>query len=152
LPHRGFLSKTWTYALEYEFLHTHLRDVPNECAMVGPQPDGQHRGLYIVSQLSALAGRRHLWMTVPELIASRPQGCVVFYRAASCLAWEKKKRDWNGSELPECREVRERFDWEPIAETTLPALPYAWEVYAVDPVPVGLYRVRPKGYQSRGMP
>lgn len=141
---RGFLTKTWTYALEYEFIVRHLSSMSDDCLMVAPEADTQHRGLYIVGQLSTEAGRRHRWVPVRELADVPRQRCVVFYRAAACSAWEQGKRDWTGGERPVCRSVREHFDLKPIATAALPALPYAWEVYAEDPVPVGFYRLTPR--------
>jgi len=43
---------------------------------------------------------------------------------------------------PTCRAIEERFRLEPIAEQSLPAVPYRGEVYARNPLPVGFYRLR----------
>ena len=142
VSHRGFLTKIWTYALEYNFIVVHLGDIPDDCIMVRPGLDDQHRGLCIISQLSNEVGRNHRWVTACELADLPMEQCVVFYRAASCRAWEDGKRDWTGTERPVCQNVQERFELEPLATTRLPSLPYAWERYATDPVPVGFYRLK----------
>jgi hypothetical protein len=78
-------------------------------------------------------------------LAGRPTGdCVVYYRAANCYALNRPPdRYARGSDVnPTCRAIEERFRLEPIAETSLPAVPYNAEVYTRNAIPVGFYRLR----------
>jgi hypothetical protein len=152
-PHRAYLTKMWTYALEYEFITAHLGEIPDHCVMVWPGPDAdwQSRGLRLSRDLSWEVGRRHRWISASdqEISDDAVKSCAVFYRATSCFAFESvnplgRQKDWAGAERPACRQMRDRFDLEPIAATTIPAAPYMCEAYTTNPLPAGFYRLRLK--------
>lgn len=151
VPHRAFLGKMWTHALEYDFIVKNLRAIPDDCVIISPGPrnDWQIRGLRIPRQMSWEAGKRHEWLSAAdgeaEDVLARP--CAVFYRATTCFAYEPdrlKKPDWQGPERPVCRQMAERFRLEALATTTIPAIPYASEAYTLSPLPAGFYRLWPK--------
>ncbi|MBI5239950.1 MAG: hypothetical protein HY926_05730 [Elusimicrobia bacterium] len=139
-PCWGFLTKTWTHALEYEFIAAHLGRVPEDCLMVAPAVEGT--GLFITPDLSSQVGLRHRWLAAARLLGLPADRCAVFYRAAACR--DRRALGWSGGEHPACRGLSERFDLEPLWTASLPALPYAWEDYGTDPVPVGFYRIKAK--------
>lgn len=150
LPHRGFLSKMWTYALEYEFTQEHLAAIPDGCLLIGPASDWEIRGLRVTELLSRLAGREHRWLRVdsPEVLAGRVPACTVYYHATACYAFEGILRPnappWVGRERDVCARMNELYDLEPIATTSFPSVGYACERHSVEPVPAGFYRARPK--------
>ena len=71
MPHRALLDRTWTYALEYDFIVGHLGRVPEGCAIVKPGADTDEEvaGLRLPALLSREVGMRHEWLpaTAPEL-------------------------------------------------------------------------------------
>ena len=150
IPHRAYLRQMWTYALEYEFVVAQLRALPDECLIVAPIADWEARGLRFSAHLSVEAGRKHRWARIDDaaVLDGKRAPCTVYYRAATCHAYEAllepQRPDWTGPERPECRRIGELFDLEPIATTTLPARSYTCEAYTVDPVPAGFYRLRPR--------
>ncbi|PKN31303.1 MAG: hypothetical protein CVU63_24635 [Deltaproteobacteria bacterium HGW-Deltaproteobacteria-20] len=97
--------------------------------------------------LSTEAGRKHRWVETPRFLEEQePGACTVYYASASCFARDRTTRSHATmgpfDELPECRQMRERFVLESIVETELEARPFVYEQYLKDPVPIGLYRVR----------
>ncbi|MDP3541680.1 MAG: glycosyltransferase family 39 protein [Elusimicrobiota bacterium] len=145
-PWRGFLRKTWTHQLEFAFARRHLSGVPDGCAIVRRARYRSDSGLELSPTLSASMGLRHRWIDTEEFLkAPSHEGCAVYYQAASCHARDmttdspEARREFQI--LPECEQMRRRFHLEPLAEARLPAVPYSAEVYTVDPVPVGFYRI-----------
>lgn len=151
IPHRGFLARMWTHALEYQFIVSRLGGIPDACLMVGPDSGYQARGLRISRDLSREVGRSHRWLRADsaEVLAGKIAPCTVYYRATACHGFEgvlaPDNPDWSGAERPVCRNIGERYDLEPIATTTIPSRSYMGEAHTVDPVPVGFYQMRPKG-------
>lgn len=148
-PHRGFLTKMWTFALEYRFISEHLREIPDGCVMVrtDDSSDFESRSLRIGGPLSEEAGRSHRWLGVEEVLREGPAPCTVFYAGVACYAYEPARRakpDWDGAERPVCRRMREAFTLVAVATAALPTVPYQEEAYTASPVPIGLYRVTPR--------
>ncbi len=143
-PHRGFLTKMWTYALEYRFIVEHLGDIPDDCLMIVPVTGEQHDGLGISWEISAEVGRRHRWIRIPELHEAPDADCTVYYRAAACVTWEEGEKFWSGPERPDCAKMWEHFDLLPIAGAEIPAIPYSAELYGTDPIWIGFYRATPR--------
>jgi hypothetical protein len=147
-PYRDFLAKRWTYSSEYEFIVESLKSISDDCVIAGPGSDRKLRGLKVDQFMSREAGKDHRWVPAAEIPVGPTAPCAVYYRAASYFTYEPflstKKADWAGAERPACREMRERYRLEPIATTTIPAVPYEDEAFTVNPLPVGFYRVRAK--------
>jgi hypothetical protein len=144
-PWWGFLRKTWTHQLEFMSVRRQLREIDDGCAIVRLARFRSEAGLEISPMLSLEAGRSHRWVDVEDFLKAPSFGaCVMYYQAASCHG--RDSRGFLEPAVPvhvraECREMRERFRLEPVAESRLPAAPYGAESYTEDPVPVGWYRV-----------
>jgi hypothetical protein len=156
VPHRGFLTKTWTHTLEYDFVVSHLRAIPDECLMVWPDTDRESRGLRFSEFLSQEADRSHQMARIdsPDVLAGKIAPCTVYYRATTCHAYEAllepQNPDWTGAERPPCRRIAELYALEPMATTMIPSRGYTGEKHTVDPVPAGFYRLRPKAAGAGG--
>jgi len=143
LPHLGFLHKTWSHQLEFEFLKANLGRVEDGCTIVAIGQREAHVGLVLFPALSYEVGRKHQWMEPSEFLsAAEPlAGCVVFIESASCHASHHPPHSPDDGLFIECREVMKRFVLEPIMKTTIPALPFGNEVFTSDPIPLGIHRV-----------
>ncbi|MBI5482520.1 MAG: hypothetical protein HY906_26935 [Deltaproteobacteria bacterium] len=150
VPHRGFLTRMWTHALEHDFIVSQLGAIPDSCLIVGPDSDRESRGLRISGYLSWEVDRNHHWVRAdsPEVLAGTIAPCTIYYRSTTCHGYEAvlepQNPDWEGPERPVCRRIGERFDLEPLVTTTIPSRGYTCEAHTVDPVPAGFYRMRPQ--------
>jgi hypothetical protein len=150
VPHRAYFRQMWTHALEYRYVVAEVARLPDDVLIVGPDSDGESRGLRFSDQLSVEAGKRHRWLKVddPQVLGRRLPPGTVYYQSTTCFAYQSGLRldapDWTGAERPVCRRMRELYALEPIATAALPSRSYTCEAHTVDPVPVGFYRVHPK--------
>lgn len=146
-PHRGFLTRMWAHALEYNFIVAHLGEVPDDCLVILPYTGStgdHHDGLGIFQEISAEVGRHHRWLRHPAPWDVAASDCLVFYRPASCVTWEEGEKFWSGPERPDCARMWEHFDLLPIAGAEIPAIPYSAELYGTDPIWIGFYRATPR--------
>jgi hypothetical protein len=132
-----------TFRLEYRFFREHLNEVPCGCLIVRVRWNVD-LGLSPPMHLSSFRQLRHTWIDPSHRLDVRNQ-CVVYWRPASCRAVPPGKEDATFELLPDCRLIESSYRLEPLAEARLPARRGFVDEYAVDPVPVGFYRLRPLG-------
>jgi hypothetical protein len=147
VPWFGFLRTSWTHAQELAFVRNHLGKVDDGCTIVTRGRYVADAGMEMSPWLSTEAGRKHRWVETAHFLEEQePEACTVYYASASCFARDRTTTAHSNmgpfDELPECRQMRERFVLESIVETELEARPFVYEQYLKDPVPIGLYRVR----------
>ncbi len=137
-PRIDVLWRMWTPQREFEFFRAASARVGPECNVV-TLLEGMDAGFAPFTYL------RSGMIDVDAFLAGAPPGdCFVYYRSGNCYALDlvapasRLQSDVN----PRCRAIEERFRLEPIAEASLPAVPYRGEVYSRDPVLVGFYRLR----------
>ena len=156
LPNLEILTRTWTHELEFEFLRANLGRVEDGCTVVAiDQPDA-HVGLNLNPVMSQEVGRQHRWMEPHEFLASTgplPR-CIVFIESASCHASHARAPSAKDGIFGPCGAIMDRYVLQPVAVTTVPALPYIGEVFTRDPVPLGIHRIlgrrpRPRGQVGR---
>ena len=143
LPHLDFLDRRWTHQLEFEFLQANLGRVEDGCTVVAIGQRDQHVGLGLFPALSHEVGRGHRWVELSRFLGSSPPlgRCTIFIESASCHASHRRPGSAGDGLHGECRQVMERYRLEPLARTTVPALPFAGEIYTSDPIPLGIHRV-----------
>ncbi len=138
VPRLDLLWRMWTPQREFEFFRNNLTRVDPECRIVTT----------VRGEDAGFVPFQYLWpdmVDVADFLATPAAGaCFVYYRAGNCYAVDLVPgRDRSTFQInPTCRAVEERFRLEPIAEQSLPAVPYRGEVYARNPLPVGFYRLR----------
>lgn len=117
-------------ALEFRWLAAWREMVPVGCTIYAPAY-GQDAGLRLAHEL--LWTREIALRTDPPPAEGEP-GCWLYYRSGECSV-----------DMDPPLEACERFEatrrLEPVAERWLPAVPWIYDPYRVDPVRVGLYRV-----------
>lgn len=143
LPNLGFLTRTWSHELEFKFLRANLGRVKSGCTVVGIKQPSVHVGLNLFRALSAEVGRDHYWMEPAELLDSTEPlpACAVFIESASCHASHSLPASASDGMFPDCAAIKERYVLQPLARTTIPALPYIGEVYTADPIPLAIHRI-----------
>ncbi len=143
LPNTSFLTRNWTHALELRFLQQHLGRVADGCTVVAIRQPDAHVGLNLYSGLSVEVGRTHRWLEPRAFLDSRARvpSCTVFIESASCHASHARPPSAQDGTFPACMAIKARYALEPLARTTVPALPYIGEVFTSDPVPLGIYKV-----------
>lgn len=131
-----------TFRLEYAFFRKHIEEIPKGCQILRVRWNVD-LGLGPPIHLSGLLGLGHTWIT-PSDDLKPEDGCLIYWRPASCRAVSPETRSKKGYRLPDCELIEQTYHLETIAETALPAQTGFCETYEVDPVPVGFYRLRPK--------
>jgi hypothetical protein len=137
VPRVDLLWRMWTPQREFEFFRNNLPRVDPKCRIVTT----------VRGEDAGFVPFRYLWpdmVDVADFLAAPANGaCFVYYRAGNCYALDLVAgRNRSTFQMdPTCRAIEERFRLEPIAEQSLPAVPYRGEVYARDPLPVGFYRL-----------
>jgi hypothetical protein len=118
---------------EYAFFVDQLEVVPDHCTILS-LIDSQDLSLIPRTHLGITRGLSHTWMQFDSSrdLEQLPR-CLAYYRPASC--WVNR---------PRCQEFEDLWTLEPLAETNLPAIPFAGEPFIQDPLPVGFYRLTPR--------
>jgi hypothetical protein len=140
LPRFDLLHRMWTPQREYAFFREAMGRVEPSCrvvALADTADSGWAPFGYLVSDTL---------LDIPQFLAAPLNGCVVYYRCATCYASDlvSSEQRSNFEMHPACREIEDRFRLEPVAEALVPALPYRGETYARNPIPIGLYRLHGK--------
>lgn len=134
-----------THSAEYSFVRASLPSLPSDCTIISYRypRDG---GLQPPAHLSANLGLAHRWQWVPPVVGGWEQPpCVIWYRPANChvatLGDPDPASRATGRVEEACAAFEARYVLEPVVTADLPARTYVFDLYTVDPVPVGFFRV-----------
>ncbi len=123
----------FTPALEYQFVRTHLPEVPDGCTIVTLPLEGD-MSLVLPDGLKASVGTPHRWTWLDD--APDDGSCVVYYRSTACTAVSYKMLD-----VDRCAPFEAAHALTPIAVGGLADRGWLFERYGGAPVRVGFYRV-----------
>lgn len=125
-----------TFRLEYDFFREHIKAVPADCEIVWHHWDPD-LGLMPPIYLSSYYDLGHKWVE-PSGMADVEEKCVVYWLPAVCAT------DVHDDQHPahDCRKIQNSYRLVPLAETHIPARSGHEELYLVDPVKIGFYRLR----------
>lgn len=126
----------FTYAEEYAFVRANLPLIPERCHVATYVPV-YDEGLFLRVGLTAL-GLEHTWGALEDPID--PAGCNYYYRAALCSV---STPDFTPPE-DRCSAFERSWTLTPVAEASIVARGWLWEVYPTSSVRVGYYRLTPK--------